>query len=178
MNHLKLIAIGIVIFLSTSTKAQVSVTVNVGSPPLWGPVEHHDVQYYYIPDIEAYYDVHTSMFIYFSGGNWIRRTYLPKRYQGYDLYNGYKVVLIDYHGNSPYHNHNIYKNKYKKGYRGAAQKTNGAHPGKGNSKMNKPAKNSGNNHKQGQGKKPNNKQNAQPKNNHNKGNGGGKGKNH
>ncbi len=175
MKTLKLLTIGLVLCLSSVVQAQVSVNVNIGSPPLWGPVGYTEVQYYYLPDVEAYYDVHTSMFIYFVDGIWIHRAYLPKRYRGYDLYNGYKVVLVDYHGNSPYNNHNFYKNQYKKGYRGAVQKTNGAHPGKGNSNMNKPAKNSGNNHKQGQGNKQNNKQNAQPKNNHNKGNGGGKG---
>jgi len=167
MNHLKLIAIGIVIFLSTSAKAQVSVTVNVGSPPLWGPAGYNEVQYYYIPDVEAYYDVHTSMFIYYSGGNWIHRTYLPKRYRGYDLYNGYKVVLVDYHGNSPYHNHNVYKNKYKKGYRGAPQKTNGQHPGKGNSHNKTAPKN-----------QKNNKTNSKGNHKSQKGNGGGKGKKH
>lgn len=147
MKALKLIAIGIVIFLSNTVKAQISININVGSPPLWGPVEHYDVQYYYLPDIEAYYDVHTSMFIYYVDGIWIHRTFLPHRHRGYDLYNGYKVILSDYHGNSPYHNHSIYKNKYKKGYRGVPQKTNGQHPGKGN-QMNKPNKNSGNNHQQ------------------------------
>lgn len=164
MNYLKLITLGIVIILSNSTKAQVSVNINVGSPPLWGPIEHYDVQYYYLPDIEAYYDVHTSMFIYYSSGYWIHRTYLPSRYRGYDLYNGYKVVLKDYHGNSPYHNHSNYKAKYKKGYRGAPQKTNGQHPGKGN-KTNNAVKKSENNHQQ-------------PTKGKSKGNGGGKGKKH
>ncbi|OFZ00671.1 MAG: hypothetical protein A3K10_03540 [Bacteroidetes bacterium RIFCSPLOWO2_12_FULL_31_6] len=178
MKPLKLITIGLVIFLSSTVNAQVSVNINIVTPPLWGPVGYTEVQYYYLPDVEAYYDIPSGMFIFFDGGIWIHSAYLPHRYRHYDLYNGYKVVLVDYHGDSPYHNHKFYKNKYKKGYRGVAQKTNGAHPGKGNSNMNKPAKNSGNNHKQGQGNTPNNKQNAQPKNNHNKGNGGGKGKNH
>ena len=170
MKIIKLLTIGLVLLLSSVIKAQVSVNVNIGSPPLWGPVGYTEVQYYYLPDVEAYYDIPTGMFIFFDGSVWIHSAYLPHRYRGYDLYNGYKVVLVDYHGNSPYTNHNAYKIKYKKGYRGAAQKTIGAHPGKGNSKMNKPSKNSGNNPNTGHGNKQNHQQN--------KGNGGGKGKNH
>lgn len=171
MKTIKLITIGIVIFLSNTAKAQVSINVNIGSPPLWGPVEHNDVQYYYLPDVEAYYDVPSAMFIFYEGGIWIHRAHLPHRYRHYDLYNGYKVILTDYHGNSPYHNHNIYKNKYKKGYHGAAQKTNGQHPGKGN-QMNKSIKNSGNKQLQHQqSKQGNSKGNS-------KGNSGGKGKKH
>jgi len=170
MKTLKLLTIVLVLFLSSTVKAQVSVNINIGTPPLWGPVGYTEVQYYYLPDVEAYYDIPTGMFIFFDGGIWIHSAYLPHRYRGYDLYNGYKVVLVDYHGDSPYHNHKVYKKKYKKGYRGATQKTIGTHPEKGNSKMNKPAKNSGNNHNTGHGNKQNHKQN--------KGNGGGKGKNH
>lgn len=175
---LKLIVIGIVIFLSSTASAQVSVNLNVGGPPLWGPAGYNEVQYYYIPDVESYYDVPSAMFIYSEGGVWVRRANLPKRYYGYDLYNGYKVVLVDYRGNSPYDNHNAYKNKYKKGYKGGMQKTNGLHPRKGNSNGNYSEKKSGKNHNYDYGTKSNNKQNAQPDHKQNNGNGGGKGKNH
>lgn len=178
MKTLKIIALGIVIFLSGPASAQVSVNVNVGGPPLWGPVGYNEIQYYYIPDVESYYDVPSGMFIYYEGGGWVRRSNLPKRYRGYDLYNGYKVVLVDYRGNSPYDNHNAYKNKYKKGYKGGMQKTNGPHPGKGNSNKNYSQKKSGNSQNVDHEIKSNNKQHAQPSHKQNKGKGGGKGKNH
>lgn len=176
MKTLKLLTIGFVLFLSSTVKAQVSVNVNIGSPPLWAPVGYTEVQYYYLPDIETYYDIPSAMFIFFDGDVWIHRAYLPHRYRHYNLYNGYKVVLDDYHGNSPYNNHNIYKNKYKKGYRGAMQTNNGQRPGKGN--MNNHSKNSGNYDNNGHGNKPNNKQSAQPNHKQNKGNVNGNGKNH
>lgn len=178
MKTLKLLTIGLGLCLSSVVQAQVSVNVNIGSPPLWGPVGYPEVQYYYLPDVEAYYDIPSGMFIFFDGGTWIHSAYLPHRYRGYDLYNGYKVVLVDYHGDSPYHNHKFYKNKYKKGYQGASQKTIGSHPGKENSKMNKSSKNSGNNQNMGHENKPNNKQKTQSNHHQNKGNSGGKGKNH
>ena len=98
MKQLKTIAIGVIILLSFATKAQVSVNVNIGSPPLWGPVGYAESRYYYLPDVEAYYDVESSMFIYYGGGVWIHNAYLPGRYRNYDLYNGYKVVITDYRG--------------------------------------------------------------------------------
>jgi hypothetical protein len=73
MKVLKLIIIGIALFLSTTANAQVSVNINIGSPPLWGPAGYNEVQYYYIPDIESYYDVPSAMFIYYEGGVWVRR---------------------------------------------------------------------------------------------------------
>jgi hypothetical protein len=122
--------------VSAAAKAQVSVSVNIGSPPQWGPVGYTDVRYYYLPDVEAYYDIQSSMFIYYGNGIWIHNAYLPVRYRYYDLYTGYKVVMVDYRGDSPYINFKEYKVKYKKGYRGPAQKTIGAKPGKGNSQNN------------------------------------------
>jgi len=121
------------LFVAGTLEAQVAVTVNIGSPPMWGPAGYTDVHYYYLPDVEAYYDVPSSMFIYQSGGVWVHRTYLPTRYRNYDLYNGYKVVMTDYHGKTPYIHYKEHKVKYAKGYRGPSQKSIGARPGKGNS---------------------------------------------
>lgn len=137
-----LVIVMCMLFLST-TNAQVSVNVNIGSPPLWGPVGYTEVQYYYLPDVEAYYDVQTSMFIYYGGGVWIRRAHLPTRYRYYDLYSGYKVVLTDYRGNEPYIHFKNHKVKYYKGYKGGNQKTIGAKPGKGNNKSSSPSNTGG-----------------------------------
>lgn len=136
MKVLKLIIIGIALFFASPTQAQISVSLNLGSPPLWGPVGYSNVRYYYLPDVEAYYDVRSSMFIYLSGGLWIHRTYLPQRYRNYDLYNGYKVVMTDYHGTRPYANFRDYRSKYAKGYRGHEQRNIGERPGRGNPRGN------------------------------------------
>lgn len=131
MKTLKLIVIVMALFLAGTTQAQVSVNVNIGSPPMWGPVGYSNVQYYYLPDVYAYYDIPSSMFIYQSGGVWVHRTYLPSRYRNYDLYNGYKVVMTDYHGNKPYVHYEDYKRRYAKGYHGPAQRNIGERPENG-----------------------------------------------
>jgi len=133
MKTMKNLLLALVFFTATlSLQAQVSINVNVGSPPAWGPSGYTDVQYYYLPDIDVYYDINTGQYIYLNNNNWVRATALPPAYRNYDLYNGYKVVMTDYRGNAPYTNHATYRAKYPKGYRGAPQKTIGARPNRGN----------------------------------------------
>lgn len=88
-----LIAGALIISKPVSTQAQISVNVNIGSQPAWGPSGYNHVDYYYLPDIESYYDVSTNQYIYQDGGRWIFANNLPPRYRGYDLYSGYKVVV-------------------------------------------------------------------------------------
>jgi hypothetical protein len=125
MKTLKLVALGIILFASSLTQAQVSVSVTIGSPPSWGPAGYSNVEYYYLPDIESYYDIRASQFIFFSGGKWIRSRYLPAQHRNYNLYKGYKVVLRDYHGSRPYSNYNIHREKYYRGYKAGPQRTIG-----------------------------------------------------
>ena len=140
MKNLKLILIGLLFSLSASVNAQVTVNVNLGTQPQWGPVGYTQVRYYYLPDVQAYYDISTKKFIYLDHGNWIHRTYLPSRYSGYDLYGGHKVVLKSYRGNTPFIYYDQHKEKYVKGYKGGGpQKTIGQKPGHGNSKQAPPS---------------------------------------
>ena len=118
MRTLKLIAAGIMLFAASTTQAQVSVNLNIGTAPSWGPVGHIETEYYYLPDVEAYYDIRATQFIYFGGGRWVRSRHLPYRYRDYDLNRGYKVVLNDYHGARPYNHFKSHKVKYYKGYNG------------------------------------------------------------
>ena len=122
MKTIKIAIVGLFLLVASTTQAQVSVNVNIGTPPVWGPVGYTNMEYYYLPDIEAYYDVRAAQFIYLGGGTWIRSSRLPRQYRNYDLYSGYKVVLNDYHGRTPYVYYNKHKTKYYKGYHGAPQK--------------------------------------------------------
>lgn len=127
-----------------SMKAQVSVNVNIGTPPAWGPAGYTDVRYYYLPDIAMYYDVSSSEYIYLTNGRWVRTVTVPAPYRNYNFYNGYKVVMTDYRGKAPYTYYNTHKVKYPKGYKGSkpqktigvppgqAKKMSGGHPGNGN----------------------------------------------
>jgi len=73
--------------------AQVHVNFNVGLQPVWGPSGYDYVEYYYLPDIQAYYNVPRHQFVYQNRGRWIFSSSLPSRYRSYDLNSGYKVVV-------------------------------------------------------------------------------------
>ena len=145
MNTLKFITFGLIFFLFSTTQAQVSVNVSLGSPPSWGPSGYSNVEYYYLPDVQTYYDVRASQFIYFSNAKWHRSSYLPKQHRNYNLHNGYKVVLTDYHGNRPYTHFKNHKAKYYKGYKGKSQKSIGYR--NNNHKKSKGEKGHGHGHK-------------------------------
>ncbi len=133
---------------SFSVEAQVSVNVNIGTPPAWGPTGYNTVDFYYLPDVQTYYDVRATQFIFFSNGKWNRSNRLPAQYRNYNLYNGYKVVLTDYKGNRPYTYFNTHKTKYFKGYKGKPQKNIGVYRGNNSNsyKANKNFKNDHGNH--------------------------------
>jgi len=90
--------------------AQVAVTFNVGQQPVWGPVGYNYVDYYYLPDIGAYYNVPTHQFTYWEDNKWVSTNGLPSRYANFDLFQAHKVVLNQ--TNEPWIHDNEYKNKY------------------------------------------------------------------
>lgn len=101
-----------------SSRAQVNVSVNIGSQPLWGPSGYDVVEYYYLPDLQMYYYVPSHQFVYLNGNNWVFVRNLPARYRAYDLYSGYKVVINE---PKPYLHFNDHKVKYAT-YKGAKGK--------------------------------------------------------
>lgn len=102
------LAIGSLLNKST---AQISVNVNIGAQPSWGPSGYDRAEYYYLPDIESYYYVPKRQFIYISNGRWTFSTSLPTRYRDYDLYRGYKVVI---NSPEPYYNYREDRRRYAK----------------------------------------------------------------
>ena len=111
-----ILMLAVVVVSATTFKstAQISVNINLGSQPAWGPAGYDYVEYYYLPDIGAYYYVPTRQFIYLNNGNWVYANSLPSRYRSYNLYSGYKVVINE---PKPYLRHSTYQVKYAK-YKG------------------------------------------------------------
>jgi hypothetical protein len=100
------------LFLLGITHSHAQVNINIGIPA-WGvPVTTE--RYYYIPDLETYYDIPSREYIYIHDGRWVRTATLPVVYRHYDLYGGRKVIINDYHGNAPYAYYNVHKVKYIK----------------------------------------------------------------
>ena len=98
-------------------EAQIHVNINIGNQPVWGPVGYDYVDYYYLPDLDVYYNVPRQQFVYFDFGRWIFAASLPSRFGQYDLFNTYKVVINE---RNPWLRNTYYRNQYR-GYRGRQQ---------------------------------------------------------
>ncbi|MGC4039492.1 MAG: hypothetical protein QM710_01490 [Flavobacterium sp.] len=99
--------------LATTSFAQITKVDRKYGPPAWAPSAPVTVQYYYIPDIEVYYDVPAKQYIYLNNGNWVRATALPAQYNGYDLTRSKPIYLTNYKGNTPYVLFKEHQVKYK-----------------------------------------------------------------
>ena len=115
MKTMKLLLAATLLVVAVSTKAQVSVNLDLGKPPVWAPKNAEPAQYYYLPEIETYYDVPAQRYVYLRNGKWFRSAALPAHYRSYNLRKGRIVYLKDYRGNKPYTYFGNHKIKYGKG---------------------------------------------------------------
>lgn len=101
-------------FSAPKVNAQISLSINIGQQPAWGPTGYDHVDFYYLPDINVYYDVARAQYVYPNGNQWVYGQNLPARYRNFDIYNSYKVVVNEAR---PYLRNNVYAAKYAK-YKG------------------------------------------------------------
>ena len=92
MKSLKLITIGTLLFFASTIHAQNQCSTQC-SDIKSGITGNAAVKYYFLPDIEAYYDVQASKFIYREGNIWIHNANLPVKFKDYDLYCAYKIDI-------------------------------------------------------------------------------------
>lgn len=105
-----LIGFGSLVAIPQEAVAQVSVNINIGQQPLWGPVGYDYAQFYYIPELNVYYDVMNALFYYQHGRRWIHGPALPPRFAHYDLYRLHKFVINQSH---PFRYNNRHMNQYR-----------------------------------------------------------------
>ena len=92
----------ILLFSINTTKAQVSLSVHIGTPPVWAPPAYaHTVRYYYIPEIDCYYDAVRAGYYYNDGPGWSFSASLPGIYASYNVGRLHHVV-VNYYGARPY----------------------------------------------------------------------------
>lgn len=83
-----------------SAQAQVRVNINT---PYWGPAVPPNVQYYYVPEIDGYYDLYSRSYLFFDPayGAWVSSPVLPRVYAAYDP-RFFHPVPIQYVGRQPW----------------------------------------------------------------------------
>jgi hypothetical protein len=106
-------------FKPADAQLKVSIGINIGSQPDWGPTGYDHADYYYMPDIDSYYDVNAHQYVYFNNNVWIHSAALPPRYSNYDVYHGYKVVVNE---RTPWVHNKVYRTKYAS-YKGRRDQT-------------------------------------------------------
>jgi hypothetical protein len=108
------LALTSLLFVNTQSHAQVSVHVNIGTPPAWAPpAEAHVIRYYYIPEEDSYYDAVRRGYYYDDGGNWVFSASLP---WGNVNVGNLHHVAVRYYGDQPYTYFSSQRTAYVKRY--------------------------------------------------------------
>jgi hypothetical protein len=121
MKTLKLMmvsAILITMFSTSSCGSYNYVTTEqqtIYENPEWAPDYYSGVRYYYLPDLEVYYDLTMREFIYLNNGRWLYSRVLPPMYSYYDLNSGY-VIVLNTNIYRPWMHHQYYVSHYPRYY--------------------------------------------------------------
>lgn len=89
--------------------------VIVRENPRWAPPAYQGARYYYLPDIECYYDLSSDEFIYLYDGSWRYSRSVPSYYSNFDLDNSFTVVL-NVNVYRPWLHHQYYVSHYPRYY--------------------------------------------------------------
>lgn len=66
--------------------------------------------YYYLPDVDAYYNTYEQVYYYNDGERWVSAAYLPGEYRNYDWRNARHYEL---RARRPYLNADVYRERYR-----------------------------------------------------------------
>ncbi|GGH07312.1 hypothetical protein [Mucilaginibacter phyllosphaerae] len=112
----------------SNTQAQISVHIGFNVParrvyvpaPPPQPVMVYDNDefddsddYYYLPEVEAYYSIPRHCYYYQDGGRWVSAAYLPGAYRNYDWRSAQRYEI---RGSRPYMYHDKYLSKWGGNY--------------------------------------------------------------
>lgn len=89
--------------------AQLGIRINLhlGTPVIVNQPVFDD--YYYLPEVEAYYSVGERAYYYQDNGRWISAAYLPGRYHDFDWRSAKRYEI---RGNRPYMQHDVYRGRF------------------------------------------------------------------
>jgi hypothetical protein len=95
--------------------AQLGIHVNLRfGTPVYAPapvVVNEPVydDYYYLPEVQAYYSVGENSYYYQDGDNWVSAAYLPGRYRNFDWRTAQRYEI---HANRPYMHDDVYRSRF------------------------------------------------------------------
>lgn len=71
--------------------------------------DSYDDDYYYLPEVDAYYDVTAGCYYYNNGYNWISAAYLPGVYRNYDWRSARRYEIREHR---PFMRADVYRSRY------------------------------------------------------------------
>ncbi|QQL51126.1 hypothetical protein [Mucilaginibacter ginkgonis] len=115
-----IMAAGLAVLAYHTASAQVGlhVSLNLGGVGVHAvynqaPVQYVDNaygdDYYYLPDVEAYYSVPQHCYYYNDGRQWVSAAYLPGRFHDFDWRNARRYEI---RGERPFMHHDMYRTRY------------------------------------------------------------------
>jgi hypothetical protein len=121
---LSAIAISGLVYKTADAQVGVRVGLNFGAPvyprhrvvveePVYSepaPVVYNNYDdYYYLPDVNAYYNVNRQCYYYNDGNRWVAAAYLPGAYRDYDWRNERRFEV---RASRPYMRNDFYRARY------------------------------------------------------------------
>lgn len=91
-----------------TTQAQISLNIRIGSPA-WGVPGVSRADYYFLPDIDAFYDLRGRQFVYLDRGRWCFSNALPGWHRGFDLFGARKIIINE---PNPWSRYDFYHRRY------------------------------------------------------------------
>ena len=82
------------------------------------------IRYYYYPNLQAYFDTQSNLYLFRVNKQWISADSLPENYGGYSLYNKHRVKIDDYDGDDVTELLEIHKVLYPYNSKGRLKKEN------------------------------------------------------
>jgi len=95
---------------TANAQIHLGLHVNLGGP-VYVPAApvYADDDYYYLPDVQAYYSVNSHLYFYNDGYNWVSAAYLPGAYRDYDWAHARRFEV---RGDRPYLHDDVYRARY------------------------------------------------------------------
>jgi hypothetical protein len=118
------IALSGLFYNSADAQIRVHLGLHFGSPRVYIPARvvvsqpaeycepanyNGDEDYYYLPDVDAYYSVPDQCYYYNDGGEWVSAAYLPGAYRNYDWQSARRFEV---RAPRPYLHADYYRNRY------------------------------------------------------------------
>lgn len=81
------------VYTSTATTASATPYYSDYQNPIWAPTYYNGSRYYYLPDIETFYDIKSGSFVVLYNGQWHSVSSLTPYYPNYNLNTAFVVIL-------------------------------------------------------------------------------------